>query len=266
HYGEFHASEMSLSWYTRTVFDDSRPFVAIPVFPSRMFRHSCVYVNVDSGIDEPADLVGKRVGCPEYEMPAAVWLKGMLADEYGVAVNSVTYHTGGLEQPGRHEKPMALPSDIDVSPIPTDKTLSAMLDTGEIDALYTAHMPSSFAKGSPNVRRLFKDHADVEKAYFRKTGIFPIMHTVVVRSDVYERSPWVMQSLTKAFEASKQRAYADLFETTALKLMLPWLTAQAEEAREVLGADDFWPYGLEANRACLSTFLRYSFEQGLSPR
>jgi 4,5-dihydroxyphthalate decarboxylase len=153
-----------------------------------------------------------------------------------------------------------------VSPIPADKTLSAMLDDGEIDALYTAHMPSSFARGSPNVRRLFKDHAEVEKAYFRKTGIFPIMHTVVVRADVYERSPWVMQSLTKAFEVSKQRAYADLFETTALKLMLPWLTAQAEEARELLGTDDFWPYGLEPNRQCLSTFLRYSFEQGLSSR
>jgi 4,5-dihydroxyphthalate decarboxylase len=265
-YGEFHASEMSLSWYTRTVFDERRPFIAIPVFPSRMFRHSCIYVNVHSGVEDPADLFGKRVGCPEYQMTAAVWLKGILADEYGVAVNSVTYHTGGLEQPGRHEVPMDLPADIHVSPIPTDKTLSAMLDAGEIDALYTAHMPSSFANGSPNVRRLFKDHAEVEKAYFRKTGIFPIMHTVVVRADVYERSPWVMQSLTKAFELSKQRAYTDLFETTALKLMMPWLTAQAEEAREVLGADDFWPYGLEPNRECLSTFLRYSFEQGLSDR
>jgi 4,5-dihydroxyphthalate decarboxylase len=223
-------------------------------------------VNVNSGIEEPADLVGKRIGCPEYQMTAAVWLKGILTDEYGVAVNSVTYHTGGLEQPGRHEVPMSLPADIKVSPIPNDRTLSDMLDRGEIDALYTAHMPSSFAKRSPNVRRLFKDHAEVEKAYFRKTGIFPIMHTVVVRTDVYERSPWVMQSLTKAFEASKRRAYADLFETTALKIMLPWLTAQAEEAREVFDTCDFWPYGVEPNREALSTFLRYSFEQGLSPR
>src|SRR3954452_176731 len=265
-FGEFHASEMSLSWYTRTVFDDPRPFVAIPVFPSRMFRHSCIYVHADSGIEEPRDLIGKRVGCPEYQMTAAVWLKGILADEYGVAVNSVSYHTGGLEQPGRKETPMELPGDIHLEPIPEDETLTAMLERGDIDALYTAHMPSSFANRSPKVRRLFKDHAEVERSYFARTGIFPIMHTVVVRADVYERSPWVMQSLTKAFELSKQRAYAELFETTALKVMLPWLTAQAEEARDVFGTDDFWPYGIGDNRDTLATFLRYSFEQGLSPR
>src|SRR4051794_255194 len=265
-FGEFDASEMSLSWYTRTVFDDPRPFIAIPVFPSRMFRHSCIYVHTDSGIDQPRDLIGKRVGCPEYQMTAAVWLKGILADEYGVAVNSVSYHTGGLEQPGRRETPMELAGDIHVEAIPDSKTLSAMLERGEIDALYTAHMPSSFANGSPKVRRLFKDHAEVERSYLAKTGIFPIMHTVVVRRDVYERSPWVMQSLTKAFEQAKQKAYGELFETTALKVMLPWLTAQAEEARDLFGTDDFWPYGLAGNHETLSTFLRYSFEQGLSPR
>ena len=265
-YGEFGASEMSLSWYTRTVFTDPRPFVAIPVFPSRMFRHSCVYVNVDSGIEHPEDLAGKRVGCPEYQMTAAVWLKGILADRHGVPVDSVRYRTGGLEQPGRTETPMALPERFDVEPIPSHSTLSELLEKGEIDALYTAHMPSCFARGSARVRRLWADPVTVEQQYLAETGIFPIMHVVVVRSDVYAASPWVMRSLTKAFEQARQVARADLYETTALKTMLPWLTAEAERTRDVFGSTDFWPYGVEANRSTLATFLRYSFEQGLSSR
>jgi 4,5-dihydroxyphthalate decarboxylase len=265
HFEEFDASEMSLSWYARTRFLDPAPFVAIPVFPSRMFRHSCVYVNVDAGIDSPEQLIGRRIGCPEYQMTAAVWLKGIMADHYGVPVDSVTYVTGGLEQPGRVEAPMDLPSSIRIEVIPPDRTLSEMLERGEIDALYTAHMPSSFAGGSGRVRRLWKDHAAVEREYFRTTGIFPIMHTVVIRRDVYERDRWIARSLLKAFEESKQMALRELYETTALKVMLPWLTSAAEDVRGLLG-QDFWPYGLEANRATLGTFLRYSHEQGLSPR
>jgi 4,5-dihydroxyphthalate decarboxylase len=264
-FGEFDASEMSLSWYTRTVEHDPRPFIAIPVFPSRMFRHSSIYVNKHSGISEPADLLGRRVGCPEYQMTAAVWIKGILSDQYGVPVNSVTYHTGGLEEPGRQETPMQLPEDISVTPIPGDRTLSDMLAKGEIDALYTAHMPSSFSNGSGPVRRLFGDSVAVEKEYFRETRIFPIMHTIVVSADVLEHTPWVAQSLTKAFEEAKKVAYTQLYETTALKMMLPWLTASAEEARE-LGGEDFWPYGFSANEKALETFLRYSFEQGLTSR
>ena len=265
-HGEFDVSEMSLSWYTRTVFAEPRPFVAIPVFPSRMFRHSSIYVNAQSGIEKPADLVGKRVGCPEYQMTAAVWIKGILADQYGVPVNSVTYHTGGLKEPGRREVPMNLPSDISVTPIPDDRTLSEMIDTGDIDALYTAEMPGSFEHGSANVRRLFPDYESEERSYFEKTGIFPIMHTVVVKKELLDRHPWVAQSLTKAFVAAQKIAYSDLYDTTALKTMLPWLIAHVEATRKALGGDDFWPYGLDRNRETLATFLRYSHEQGLSPR
>jgi len=265
-FGEFDASEMSLSWYTRTVVDEPRPFTAIPVFPSRMFRHSCVYVNVDAGIDKPEDLVGKRVGCPEYQMTAAVWIKGILADRHGVPVDSVTYYTGGLEEPGRTETPMVLPPSIEVRAIGAGRTLSAMLEKSEIDALYTAHMPSSFARGSNRVRRLWDDPMTVEQDYFRETRIFPIMHTVVIRQDVYQRHRWVARSLVKGFEAAKSLAITELFETTALKVMLPWLTAWAEQSRDVLGGRDFWPYGLDANYDTLATFLRYSHEQGLSPR
>jgi 4,5-dihydroxyphthalate decarboxylase len=264
-FGEFGASEMSLSSYARTVTADVRPFVAIPVFPSRMFRHSSIYVHVGSGIDEPRDLIGKRVGCPEYQMTAAVWVKGILAEHHGVPVESVTYFTGGLEQAGRREMPMSLPGAIVVRPIGDDKTLSAMLDAGEIDALYTPQQPSSFTNGSKNVRRLFEDHKSVEQAYFAKTEIFPIMHVVIVRQDVYEAHPWVARSLVKAFDAAKRLAEADLFETKAVKIMLPWLTAHAEETTELLGPD-FWPYGIERNRHTLQVFLRYSWEQGLLSR
>lgn len=263
-HGEFHASEMSLSWYTRTVFSDSRPFIAIPVFPSRMFRHSSIYVNAHAGINEPADLRGRRIGCPEYQMTAAVWIKGMLAEHYGVPVNSVSYHTGGLLQPGRRETPMDLPADIVVEPIGDTRTLSAMLEAGEIDALYTAEAPATFVEGSPNVRRLFADHQSVEKDYFAETGIFPIMHTVVVRHDVYQQHPWVAQSLTKAFGDARRLAHEELRETVALQLMLPWLMAHVEETVTAMG-DDFWPYGMEQNRVTLEAFLRYSHDQGLSP-
>ena len=265
HHGEFGASEMSLSWYTRTVFSDPRPLVAIPVFPSRMFRHSSIYVHAGSGIDSPADLRGKRVGCPEYQMTAAVWIKGILADHYGVPVNSVAYRTGGLKEPGRKEVPMDLPGDISVEAIPDDRTLSDMLESGEIDALYTAEAPITFVEGSSNVRRLFDDYETVERDFFRDTGLFPIMHVVVLRADVYAAHPWMAQSLTKAFIEAKKIAYAELAETVALKVMLPWLPAHLETTVEAMG-EDFWPYGIEANHQTLATFLRYSHEQGLSPR
>jgi 4,5-dihydroxyphthalate decarboxylase len=265
HYREFHAAEMSLSWYTRTVLAQDRPFIAIPVFPSRMFRHSCVYVNSGSGIREPGDLAGRRVGCPEYQMTAAVWLKGIMADRHGVPVDSVEYFTGGLEQPGRHESPMNLPASISVSSIGPDKTLSAMLEAGEIDALYTAHKPSTFRDATGPVRRLWPDPGAVEREYFADTGIFPIMHVIVIRWDTYQANRWLATSLLKAFEDAKRRAYAALSETTALKYMLPFLTEWAEESRQLMGDDPF-SYGLRGNEQNLATFLRYSREQGLCDR
>lgn len=263
---EFEMAEMSLSSYTVSMFREPRPFVAIPIFPSRFFRHSCIYVNANSGIREAKDLIGKRVGNPEYQMTAPVWIRGILSDHYGVPVDSVTYYTGGEEEPGRSEKiRLDLPSNIKVKPIGPEQTLSQMLLDGEIDALYTARMPSSFLKGGGKVKRLFEDYEPVERNYFRETGIFPIMHTVALRRDVYEAHPWIAQSMMKALVASQQRCYEDLYETAALKTMLPWLTAHVEQAKREMG-DDFWPYGFEKNEATLRTFLRYSYEQGLSRR
>ncbi len=263
---EFDVAEMSLSSYTVSLGRDAKPFIAIPVFPSRFFRHSSIYVNSNAGIREPKDLIGKRVGNPEYQMTAPVWIRGILQDEYGVAVDSVTYATGGEEETGRSEKiGLDLPASIRVEPIGPTQTLSQMLADGDIAALQTARMPSSFVRHPDRVRRLFPNHVDVERDYFRRTGIFPIMHTVVIRRELYERSPWVAQSLYKAFVAAQRLTYADLSETAALKAMLPWLVAHVEETRREMG-DDFWAYGFAPNRHVLDTFLRYHHEQGLSKR
>ena len=263
---EFDLAEMSLSSYSVSMHKPERPFVAIPVFPSRMFRHSCIYVNADSGIREAKDLIGKRVGNPEYQMTAPVWIRGILSDHYGVPVDSVRYFTGGEEEPGRSEKiKLDLPANIQVQSIGPEQTLSQMLRDGEIDALYTARMPSSFHNGGGRVKRLFEDYEPVERNYFKETGIFPIMHTVAIRRDVYESHRWIARSMMKALEASQRRSYEDLYETAALKTMLPWLTAHVEQVRREMG-EDFWPYGFDKNEATLRTFLRYHFEQGLSKR
>jgi len=263
---EFDVAEISLSSYVLSLFGENPQLIAIPVFPSRFFRHSCIFVNRDSGIREPKDLIGKRVGVPEFQMTAGVWIRGILSDDFKVPVASITYFRGGEEKPGRLEKiPVNLPREIRVESIPPTKTLSAMLESGEIDALYTARAPSTFGNGSGKVRRLFDDYQAVEQDYFLRTKIFPIMHAVVIRRDVYEKSPWVAQSFYKAFEKAQRIAYDELAEAGALACMLPWLVRHAEETRALMGAD-FWPYGLERNAHTLDTFLRYSFEQGLAKR
>ena len=263
---EFDCAEMSLSSYVMSLGRDDRPFVAIPAFPSRFFRHSCIFVSARSGITAPGGLSGRRIGSPEYQMTAPVWIRGILADEHGVPVASPQYLTGGEEEPGRTEKlALDLPPEIRVARIGPDQTLARMLADGDIDALYTARAPSTFRSHPEAVRRLFPDYVTVERDYFRRTRIFPIMHTVVIRRDVYERNRWCARELYKAFAAAQRKTYRDLEETAANKAMLPWLTAHVEDARRTLG-EDWWAYGLEPNRHVLETFLRYHHEQGLSKR
>ena len=264
---EFEVAEMSLSSYVLSLQADPAPFVALPVFTSRMFRHGGIYCHAGAGIERPEDLRGKTVGTPEFQVSAGVWIRGILADRHGVPVDSVRYLTGGQESPGRTEKaPLQLSTDdLDISRIAPDRTLSAMLAEGEIDALYTPRIPGPFAARDPRVRRVFTDTVAAEKEYFTATGIFPIMHVVVVRRDVYERHPWVAQSLTKALGLAKQEAMASLYDSSALRFMLPWLNQELEQTRDLLG-DDFWSYGLQSNVEVLSTFLRYHHEQGLSRR
>jgi len=263
---EFDAAEMSLSSYVVSLMRPEPAFIAIPVFPSRFFRHSCIFVAAKSGISEPQELAGKRIGTPEYQMTAPVWIRGILQDEYGVDPASCHYLTGGEEEPGRDEKlKLDLPARIKVTPIGPAETLSAMLAAGAIDALHTARAPSTYRSRPDAVRRLFESYVEVERAYFRKTRIFPIMHTVVIRRDLFRARPWIAQSLQKAFAMAQRKTYDDLAITAALKTMLPWQVAHVEEARRELG-EDWWAYGLTPNRHVLETFLRYHREQGLSER
>lgn len=263
---EFEAAEMSLSSYVVSLFQQDPQFIAIPVFPSRMFRHSCIFVSARSGVREPRDLIGKRVGNPEYQMTAVVWIRGILSDEYGVASSAVEYWTGGEEQPGREEKiRLDLPPEFKVKPIGANQTLSQMLADGELDALYTARIPSTYLARPRDVKRLFENYGEIERAYYGKTGIFPIMHTVVIRRDVYRSNPWIAQSLHKAFVEAQKRLYEDLRQTAVSKFMLPWLQSQIDEVIHEMG-QDWWPYGFSQNRHVLETFLRYHHEQGLSKR
>ena len=264
-YREFEVAEMSLSSYVKSLDLVPAPFVALPVYPSRMFRHGGIFVHAGSGIERPEDLRGKVVGTPEWQLTANVWIRGTLADHHGVPVDSVEYRTGGQDTPGRVEKAAVdLGERIRTSPLGPDPPLAAMLASGEIDAFQGPRVPSSFVPGGP-VRRLVPDPVAAEKAYFAETGIFPIMHVVVVRRDVYDRHPWVAQTLTKALTLAKRRAAAELYDASALRFMLPWLIPGLEEARALLG-EDYWSYGLQANRHVLETFLRYHHDQGLSRR
>jgi 4,5-dihydroxyphthalate decarboxylase len=263
---EFDVAEMSLSSYTVSLNSEAKPFIAIPVFPSRFFRHSCIYINRNSGIREAKDLIGKRVGTPEYQMTAPVWIRGILSDHYGVKVDQCQYLVGGEEEPNRIEKiTLNLPPNIKVEPIGPDKTLAQMLRDGEIDAFYTARKPSTFNTAPDRVGRLFENFIEVEREYYKTTGFFPIMHTVVIRRDIYEQNRWVAQALNKAFIEAQRLTYEDLKETAALKAMLPWAHAHIEETLRDMG-DDYWAYGFDKNRETLDTFLRYHHEQGLSSR
>lgn len=259
---EFDIAELSLSSYVLTL-SRGAPFVAVPVFPSRAFRHSAVYVREDSPVTDPAQLAGGTVGVPEYQITAAVWVRGILAEHHGLPVTSVRYRSGGLDAPGRVEKiPLELPADVDVAPIGPGETLSQLLLDGQLDAVYSARNPGPLGAG---IRRLFTDAPTVEADYFARTGIFPPMHTLVIRRDVHEQHPWLARELVKACEKAKQLGMSGMGETAALRFALPWLWAEVERTERALGPD-WWPYGLERNRTALETFLRYSHDQGLATR
>ncbi|GGG01179.1 ABC transporter substrate-binding protein [Paenibacillus abyssi] len=263
---EFDVSELSFSSFLIANDRGNPKFTAIPVFMSRMFRHSGIYVNVNSGIREPGDLKGKRIGIPEYQLSACVWIRGFLQHDYGVAASDVQWLTGGQEQPGRIEKvKLDLPPEIRIQPIGPEQTLNAMLESGEIDAFIAPRAPSCFLNGSPNVQRLFADYVAVEQEYFRNHGIFPIMHVVAIRNEVLERHPWIAANLYDAFVSAKQKVYDGFRQTAALKVTLPWLVAEIERTKALMG-EDFWPYGLEENRKTLEAFVTYQYEQGLIKR
>jgi 4,5-dihydroxyphthalate decarboxylase len=257
---EFDVSEMSLSNYAMLLASGETPFIAIPVFPSRVFRHGYFFVNTDKGIRTPADLKGKRGGVPEYSMTAAVYMRGLLQHEYGVKPTDVEWVQGRADRVGHK-----LPSDVRLTMAPAGTELGDLLARGEIDFMMTANNPLSFRRGAPNVRRLFPNYAEVEKDYYRRTKIYPIMHTVVIRREIYDRDPWVAMSLYKAFARAKSDAYRLVSETGSPKASFAWLQPLIEEEQAIIGKD-WYPYGIEANRPTIEALLQYSHEQGLSPR
>ncbi|MBI4318735.1 MAG: ABC transporter substrate-binding protein [Chloroflexi bacterium] len=264
-YGEFDASELSCSAYVMLRSRGQDDFIAIPVFPSKMFRHSCMFINKENGITRPEDLRGRRVGVPEYHMTAALWQRGIMQHEYGIKPSEIEWITGGGEDPGRVERvELRLPPEIKVTPV-LDRTLNDMLVNGEIDALFGPRMPSSFMKGSPVVRRLFPNYAAVEKDYYQRTGIFPIMHIVAIKRKLYEENPWVAQSLVKAFTEAKDQCLTQMYDSNALTHSLPFLMQTVEDHRALFGPD-LWSYGIESNRKTLEALALYSYEQGLSER
>lgn len=265
-YQEFDICELSLSAYVASL-SRGRPFVGLPIFPSRSFRHNGIYVNSHAGIGTPADLTGKRVGLGEYQIAANVWIRGILADRHGLPISAPTYHTGGLHEPGRVEKiPIAaLPSGVRVTAIPAGSTLSELLLAGALDAIYTPRIPRAYRAGDSSIKRLFTDVRSAEARYFAETGLFPIMHVVVMRRPLYEENPWLARSVFAAFNESRRLAFDELGETAAPRSMLPWAYLEAENALADMGRC-YWAYGLTpANVANIRTFLRYCAEQGISP-
>ncbi|MDB5570673.1 MAG: hypothetical protein JWN93_1856 [Hyphomicrobiales bacterium] len=254
---EFDAAEMSSSEHIAMTCAGDNPYVAIPVFPSKVFRHGFIVVNKRSGIRSPKDLAGKRIGVPLYTMSAALWTRGMLEDEYGVDLSGVTWVQGAMEKAGSHGSPnpppLLRPARIEINH--SSSSLSELLQRGEIDATLGALMPDGYGE-HPDLVRLFPDFREVEKDYYRRTGIHPIMHLVVIRKSVHAANPWIARSLYRAFEEAKAQAWKAVQYTGAQKYMLPWLYADLDEIRLTMGADP-WPYGLEANRATLEKAVEY---------
>ena len=264
-FAEFDISELSLSSFTVKTAAGDCPYVGVPAFLSRAFRHTSIYVRTDR-IKAPTDLKGRRVGVAEYQLTANVWARALLEDEFGVKPSDIHWVRGGLEEPGRLEKiPIKRPADVRLDDAPAGATLSAMLSQGSIDAFIGPRIPSCFERGDANVGWLFADPAAAAADYFARTSIFPIMHIVGVRRTLVEQHPWLPAAVLKAFEQAKAVALARLADTSATKVTMPFVEEQLRRTRELMGPD-FWSYGVVANRKALETFLHHHYAQGLSSR
>ncbi len=265
HHQEWALSEMSFAKYMALTAQGGAPMVALPVFTSRMFRHSAIYVRRDSGIQSPADLQGKTVGIPEWAQTAGVYVRGMLAEHHGVDLRTIKWVQAGVNQPGRQEKvALKLPAGIAYESR-QHASLDQMLQSGEIDAAITARPVNAFLAKHPDLGRLFPNFREEELAYFRATGIFPIMHLVVLRRTDFEANRWIAMNLFKAFDRAKRRSVERLRDITASSVPLPWAPALAHEFENDFG-EDLWPYGIEPNRKTLEAFCRFTFDQGVACR
>ncbi len=265
-HADFDVCELSLSSFVLRAARADNPYLAVPVFLSRTFRHSAIVVRTDRDVRAPQDLRGRRIGTPEYQLTACVWARGLLHDEFGLDPSEVIWVRGGMEQPGRIEKiGLALPADVRLEEAPPRTTLSDLLERGDIDGIVGPRLPACFGRAEARVGWLFPDPTGAAMEYFRRTRVFPIMHVLGVRRTLAERHPWLPATLAKAFGEAKRLASVRLRDTSASQVMLPFLEEQLLIAQRLMG-EDFWPYGLEPNRKALETFLRYHHEQGLSPR
>jgi len=264
-HNEFDMSELSLSETVTHFCEGNSPFVALPVFPSRVYRHGNIYVSVKNGIKSPKDFEGRRIGVPLYMMTAAVWIRGLLADDFGVDLSSITWVQGAASHTGSHgeQRPPPVIPGVKIENNTTGRPLFELLAEGAIDGFIGTGIPADLGQGK--TERLFIDHVEREKDYFRRTGIHPIMHLVAIRREIYERNPWIAKPLYQAFTAAKDRAWADLHNTGANKSMFPWVHAHVAETEAIMGRDP-WPYGVEANRKTLTALTRYMHAQGLASR
>lgn len=264
-YQEFDVTELSMSNYMTLVARGENPYVAIPAFVSRLFRHSGIYVRTDKGIERPEDMKGKTIGVPEYPMTAAMWIRGILNDEYGVASSDIRWRSGGQEAPSPTPRiAIELPPEIDHERITGDETLNAMLDRGELDGMISARAPSCL-ETNDKVVRLFPDYRAAEEAYFARTGMFPIMHLVAIRRSLVDRHPWLPLNLYTAYLKAKNLCYGHLAEVGHLHTTLPWPVDDFARAQALMG-DDYWRYGVPENAKEIEAMARYHFEQGLSDR
>lgn len=262
---EWHVSELSLAKYAslRAGGDDS--VIAIPVFPSRSFRHSAIFVRDDGSVGDPGALACGRIGVPEWTQTATVYVRGILAESYGLDLTAIEWVQGGTNEPGRIEGvAVTLPDGFNLTRV-ADRSLNDLLLAGELDAVIAAHPPAGFLNRSGRIVRLFPDYRTVEEQYFRETGVFPIMHVIVIRADVHEAHPWVAMNLLTAFEQAKRRSLERAVDPNTPRFPVPWGAANAEAAEAMFG-QDFWPYGIEDNRTTLCTFLRFAYEQGVCAR
>ncbi len=262
---EWHVSEMSFAKYLALTAAGTAPMVAIPVFPSRVFRHSAIYIRTDRGIATPKDLEGRRVGIPEWAQTAGIYARGFLEEQYGVDLRSISWVQAGVNQPGREEKVALNLEGLFNVTARADTTLDRMLLSGEIDAAISARELNGFSKRDPLIARMFPKFREQEAVYYKETSVFPIMHVVVLRRDVYEAYPWIAMNLFKAFEQAKDRSIARMRDITAAGLPLPWSAAICDEVAEIFGGD-LWPYGLAPNRPTLDAFCRYGFNQRATGR
>ena len=263
---EWDVSELSFAKYCSMMSYDEPPITGIPVFVSRVFRHSAFYIRRGGGVTRPENLAGKRVGIPEWTQTATVYARGLMVHQYGIPLTDIDWIQAGVDQPGRVEMAdITLPDGVRYTQVP-DRTLTEMLLAGDLDAVISAHPPHAFLDGNPDMIRLFPDFREDEARYFKETGIYPIMHTVAIKRSVFDENPWIAMNLLTAFEEAKQRSIERLSGVTASRIPMPWIYDDFARLRDEMFAGDYWPYGIEPNRTTIDAFLQYCHEQGVCRR